>query len=610
MNLPYTITRLGRVQRGSSFYCIKSARETDIVLCKSISRFARNTVDLLSTVRHLRDIGVEVRFEKENVNSMTEEGELMLTLLAVFSQEESVSISENSKWGIRKRFQEGTVGTANKHILGYRFDERQNKYVIIPEEAEIVRSIFSMYVDGLSLQTICDKLNSAGHRTTMGSLFQESSLNVLIHNEIYAGDIRRQKTFMDSPLTKVKVINRGQLPQFYYEDAHEAIIGRDAYEKVKAEMARRNAMLNPTYCFTGKITCGCCGMPFSRNTRTSKGRRYIQWVCRAKKEAGMHCGSVNFNEDTLKAICAQVLGIPAFREEDFIARVASITVEENGNLLFTMVGGGTREWENLHLSRYRHTTTVTDAFQDKVFCAACGKPYHRVKCADKWIYWYCIGKKRTGTDHDPAHHAPKFRRVIWQCNHKFSKGDIGKDVGGDCCERYDRDTGKSSGKKCSTPHLREEQIETAFLAAVNEVLSGRKKAIAAFEAAKITVFDTTTLEIEVASLETEMQVLSEKMQTLIRENATVALDQEEYQKKFQAMSERFEQAKAKKIETEKQIVDKKARLGEVEEYMRLLKKQDGGVEEFNPELWCGLLDFLTVGEKMVFRFRDGTEVEG
>ena len=380
------------------------AGKIDIVLCKSISRFARNTVDLLSTVRHLRDIGVEVRFEKENVNSMTEEGELMLTLLAVFSQEESVSISENSKWGIRKRFQEGTVGTANKHILGYRFDERQNKYVIIPEEAEIVRSIFSMYLEGLSLQTICDKLNSAGHRTLMGSLFQESSLNTLIHNEIYAGDIRRQKTFMESPLTKVKVINRGQLPQFYYEDAHEAIISRDTYEKVKAEMARRNAMLNPTYCFTGKITCGCCGMPFSRNTRISKGRRYIQWTCRAKKEAGMCCGSVNFNETTLKAICAQILGIPSFQEEVFTARVATITVEQNGNLLFTMRGGGTKEWENLHLSRYRHTTTVTDAFQDKVFCAACGKPYHRVKCANKWIYWYCIGKKRTGMDHDPSHH--------------------------------------------------------------------------------------------------------------------------------------------------------------------------------------------------------------
>ena len=145
---------------------------------------------------------------------------------------------------------------------------------------------------------------------------------------------------------------------------------------------------------------------------------------------------------------------------------------------------------------------------------------------------------------------------------------------------------------------------------MNEVLNGRKKAIAAFEAAKSTVFDTTALEIEAASLETEMQVISEKMQALIRENATIALDQEEYQKKFQAMSDRFDQAKANKTETEKQISDKKARLGEIEEYMRLLKKQDGRVEEFNPELWCGLLDYVTVGEdNMVFTFRDGTEVE-
>ena len=181
----------------------------------------------------------------------------------------------------------------------------------------------------------------------------------------------------------------------------------------------------------------------------------------------------------------------------------------------------------------------------------------------------------------------------------------------DCCERYDRDTGKNSGKKCSTPHLTEEQIKTVFLSAVNEVLNGRKKSIAAFEAAKSTVFDTTALEIELASLETEMQVISEKMQALIRENATIALDQEEYQKKFQAMSDRFDQAKAKKTETEKQIADKKARLGEIEEYMRLLKKQDVRVEEFNPELWCGLLDYVTDGENnMVFTFRDGTEVEG
>ena len=116
----------------------------DIILTKSISRFARNTVDLLETVRHLKSLGIEVRFEKEHINSLSEDGELMLSLLASFAQEESRSISENVKWGVRKRFQSGEIGTANKHILGYRYDEEKQKYIIIPEEAETVRWIYSI----------------------------------------------------------------------------------------------------------------------------------------------------------------------------------------------------------------------------------------------------------------------------------------------------------------------------------------------------------------------------------------------------------------------------------------------------------------------------------
>ena len=123
----------------------------DIILCKSISRFARNTVDLLNTVRRLKAIGIEVRFEKEQINSMSGEGELMLSILASFAQEESRSISENCKWGIRKRFKSGEIGAANKHLLGYRYDEEKRQYVIIPEEAEIVRKMFALYLDGVSL---------------------------------------------------------------------------------------------------------------------------------------------------------------------------------------------------------------------------------------------------------------------------------------------------------------------------------------------------------------------------------------------------------------------------------------------------------------------------
>ena len=145
----------------------------DIILTKSIQRFARNTVDLLNTVRRLKELGVDVWFEKENIHSMSGDGELMLSILASFAQEESRSISENSKWGIRKRFQSGEIGAANKHILGYRYDDELKRYVIIPEEAVIVRRMFQLYLDGRSLRDICDDLNSHSYRTIHGCLFQE-----------------------------------------------------------------------------------------------------------------------------------------------------------------------------------------------------------------------------------------------------------------------------------------------------------------------------------------------------------------------------------------------------------------------------------------------------
>ena len=147
------------------------AGKVDIVLTKSISRFARNTVDLLSTVRHLKEIGVEVRFEKEHIHSFSGDGELMLSILASFAQEESRSISENCKWGIRKRFQSGEIGTANKHLLGYRYDEEQKKYTIIPEEAGAVRWMFQMYIDGVSLRGIAENMNQAGIRSVLGNEF-------------------------------------------------------------------------------------------------------------------------------------------------------------------------------------------------------------------------------------------------------------------------------------------------------------------------------------------------------------------------------------------------------------------------------------------------------
>nr|WP_297983546.1 recombinase family protein [uncultured Oscillibacter sp.] len=388
------------------------AGRINIILTKSISRFARNTVDLLETVRHLKSLGIEVRFEKEHINSLSEDGELMLSLLASFAQEESRSISENVKWGVRRRFQSGEIGTANKHILGYRYDEDEKKYVIIPEEAEAVRWMFQMYIDGVSFRRIAENMNRVGIRTTLGNDFQEASVRQLIFNEVYAGDIRRQKCYMADPITKAKVKNGGELPQYYMADCHEAIIDRETYAKVQAEMERRAGLVNPAYPFTGKMKCGVCGQPFTRKKGTIRGKTYVHWICRSQKETGMSCTSVNFSEEELERISARTLGMDEFDGAVFEKAVRGITVMENGDLEFHLTGGETKVWKNLHLDPPRHIATVTDCFQGKIRCAACGNTYHRVNGAGKWVYWYCIGKKRKNVEcHNPNYTDYKLRQV-------------------------------------------------------------------------------------------------------------------------------------------------------------------------------------------------------
>ena len=407
------IKKYGKIKRfGIKSNCIKDGGKIDIILTKSISRFARNTVDLLETVRHLKSLGIEVRFEKEHISSLSEDGELMLSLLASFAQEESRSISENSKWGIRRRFQSGEIGTANKHILGYRYDEEKQKYIIIPEEAEAVRRIFAMYLEGRSLREIAETLNREGLVTVKGNAFTENSLNVMIRNEAYAGDIRRQKCFMEDPVTKNKVPNRGQLPQYYMPDCHEAVLDHGTWEKVQAETRRRAESSNPVYPFTGKIRCGICGKAFTRRKGTVKGKTYVHWICRSKKETGMSCTSVNFSEEELEQISAQVLGMQEFDETEFEKAVRGMAVLQNGDLEFHLSGGEKKHWKNLHLDPPRHIATVTDCFQGKIRCAACGNTYHRVNSAGKWVYWYCIGKKRKNVEcHNPNYTDYKLRQV-------------------------------------------------------------------------------------------------------------------------------------------------------------------------------------------------------
>lgn len=205
----------------------------DIILCKSISRFARNTVDLLQSVRYLKELGVEVCFEREQLSTFSKEGELMLTILASFSQEESRSISENVKWGMRRKYVSGDATPWNKHVFGYRFDDTLKRYIPIPDEADAVREIFSMYLNGKSFRQIADNMNKKGIKTTNGCYFDKGTIGRIIGNEIYTGNILWQKKFVENHLTKIKKQNTGELPMYVYHNCHEAVIEYDAFEKAK-----------------------------------------------------------------------------------------------------------------------------------------------------------------------------------------------------------------------------------------------------------------------------------------------------------------------------------------------------------------------------------------
>ncbi len=207
----------------------------DIILTKSIQRFARNTVDLLNTVRHLKELGIEVRFEKENINSLSGDGELMLSILASFAQEESRSISENIKWGVRKLYEKGVPRIGR--IYGYR--AKNGKYIIKEDEAEIVRRIFRMFLDGDSCYIIEKKLEKEGVKSLMGKKLHNEVISKMIRQEKYTGCTLCQKQYTTDSLTHKKVKNGGELPMYFIEGTHPAIISRETFDAAQKELAKR-----------------------------------------------------------------------------------------------------------------------------------------------------------------------------------------------------------------------------------------------------------------------------------------------------------------------------------------------------------------------------------
>lgn len=209
----------------------------DMILTKSVSRFARNTVDLLRTVRNLKERGISVRFEEPDLDSLTEEGELLLTLAASVAQAESESISENIKWSIRKSFEKG-IGNTKHRTFGYRWDAE--KLIVVPQEAAAVRVMYQDCLAGKSHSQTARELNAAGIRTIHGNTFSSSAVGFILRNITYTGNLLLQKTFVQDPFTKKKIFNHGELPQYLVENDHEAIIDMETFLKVQESMAKHD----------------------------------------------------------------------------------------------------------------------------------------------------------------------------------------------------------------------------------------------------------------------------------------------------------------------------------------------------------------------------------
>jgi hypothetical protein len=233
-------------------------------------------------VRELKLLGIDVYFEKENIYSMSGDGELMLSILASYAQDESLSASENAKWRFRNMFKDGKPSSAI--IMGYRLVN--GTFVIIPDEAEIVRMIFTDYLDGMGKIAIMKKLIALGIPTKHGGNWSEGGVHTMLRNEKYKGDLLLQKFYSSDHISKKKRTNKGELPSYYVEDSHEPIIDKETFQRVQNELARRSALyrqpkepLEP-YSFTGKIICGKCGKNYRRKI-ASAGTPYAKpvWIC-------------------------------------------------------------------------------------------------------------------------------------------------------------------------------------------------------------------------------------------------------------------------------------------------------------------------------------------
>ena len=432
------------------------AGEIDLIVTKSVSRFARNTVDSLITVRKLKEKGIEVYFEKENIYTLDSKGELLITIMSSLAQEERRSISENVTWEQRKRMAEGKVTIPYGRFLGYR-KGADGLPEIIPEEAETVRLIYRSFMEGMTPGKIVKMLMPMDIPAPGGGdKWYTHTINSILTNEKYKGSAVLQKKFTVDFLTKKQKVNEGEVPQYYVEESHPAIIEPEEFEMVQAEVVRRK-MLGKAYSssnlFSSKLVCACCGGYF-----------------------------------------------------------------------------GPKVW---------HSTS-------------------------------------------------KYRRIIWQCNHKFQNGE-----------------------RCKTPHLYEDVIKQKFITVCGMVDEIKDDFIDSCREAAEVLCDCTKLDRQIELAINRCNEITEIMQAFIRENAAHAQDQKLYDKKFVEYEEKSKVASDELHKLREKKAEQISRKELLDGMIREIEENDLTVTEFDEKLWRLMVESVVVDEnrKMTFKFRNEMEME-
>ena len=318
----------------------------DMIITKSISRFARNTLDCLKYIRQLKDKNIPVFFEKENINTMDSKGEIMLTIMASLAQQESQSLSQNVKLGIQYRYQQGEIQINHNRFLGYTKDENK-RLVVVPEEAEVVKRIYSEYLEGASLLQIARGLEADGILTAAHKpKWRPETLRKILQNEKYIGDALLQKTYTVDFLSKKRVVNNGIVPQYYVENNHEPIIPREIFMQVREEMVRRanlhsgkdgkKRVYSSRYTLSGIVCCGECGDIYRRVHWNNRGYKSIVWRCVSRlEEKGSECTAPTINEETLKTAVVKAINELLANKDSFLKvlqkNIATVFNGENDN---------------------------------------------------------------------------------------------------------------------------------------------------------------------------------------------------------------------------------------------------------------------------------------